>query len=224
MKTFKTLSAIAAVAILFSSCGVVTKARYGNGLKLNLGERWAKTETKADKPENRKQARKKLLFRPAEPEPIADESNTALNSSKAAETLVSDANTAALKQNPIKTDVRKTPEALDKPSDRQVQSGADNAARPMEPNVKIASVLFYGPMIIFLLYSGIIGAALSSILGLCMLIAFVLAWIGLSNIKQSFGGYAGKGMAISIIVLFILMVTYVLIVLLFWLLFLAILL
>lgn len=164
------------------------------------------------------------MFRPAEPEPIADESNTALNSSKAAETHTTAPGTEALKQNPRKTDVRKTPEASDKPSDRQVQSGADNAARPMEPNVKIASVLFYGPMIIFLLYSGIIGAALSSILGLCMLIAFVLAWIGLSNIKQSFGGYAGKGMAISIIVLFILMVTYVLIVLLFWLLFLAILL
>ena len=224
MKTLKTLSAIAVVAILFSSCGVVTKARYGNGLKLNLGERWAKTKTKADKPENRKQARKKLLFRPAEPEPIADEGNTALNSGKAAEAHTTAPGTEALKQNPRKTDVRKTPEASDKPSDRQVQNGADNAARPMEPNVKIASVLFYGSLIFYFLYNGIIGATLISILGLCILIAFILAWIGLSNIKQSFGGYAGKGMAISIIVLFILMLTYVLIVILFWLLFLAILL
>jgi len=94
----------------------------------------------------------------------------------------------------------------------------------MEPNVKIASVLFYGSLILYVLYNGIMGATLISILGLCILIAFILAWIGLSNIKQSFGGYAGKGMAISIIVLFILMLTYMLIVLLFWLLFLAILL
>ena len=224
MKTLKTLSAIATMAILFSSCGVVTKARYGNGLKLNLGERWAKTETPENKGPQTKKAAKKWLLRPVEPEPIADEGNTALNSSKAAEAEATSPNTAALKQNPRKTDVRKTPEAIDKPSDRQVQNGADNAARPMEPNVKIASVLFYGPMILFFLYNGVIGAALSSILGLCLLIAFVLAWIGLSNIKQSFGGYAGKGMAISIIVLFILMVTYVLIGLLFWLLLLAILL
>ena len=224
MNTVKTLSAIAVVAILFSSCGVVTKARYGNGLKLNLGERWAKTETPENKGPQTKKAAKKWLLRPVEPEPIADEGSTAINSSKAAEAEATRPNTAAFKQNAKKTDVRKTPEASDKPSDRQVQNGADNAARPMEPNVKIASVLFYGSLIFYFLYNGIIGATLISILGLCILIAFILAWIGLSNIKQSFGGYAGKGMAISIIVLFILMVTYVLIVILFWLLFLAILL
>jgi hypothetical protein len=224
MKTLKTLSAIAVMAILFSSCGVVTKARYGNGLKLNLGERWAKTETPENKGPQTKKAAKKWLLRPVEPEPIAEEGPAALQSLKSAANQAPGANTSVHKQSAQKTDPDKTPETPETPSDRQVQNGADNAARPMEPNVKIASVLFYGPMIIFLLYSGIIGAALSSILGLCLLIAFVLAWIGLSNIKQSFGGYAGKGMAISIIVLFILMVTYVLIGLLFWLLLLAILL
>lgn len=51
-------------------------------------------------------------------------------------------------------------------------------------------------------------AALSIISTLAILLGFILAWVGLSRIKESGGSYGGRGLAISIIVLFILYIIF----------------
>lgn len=192
--------------VLLSSCGIITKTRYGNGLKLNLGERFRKEERQSNVRVKQKPERR-LVFRP-----VSEAETLALPQQAPEKTVLSAAPGKALKRIKHSGKAGSTSHhdihhsAPEKTISKTAQ-GVQNYRVPIEPNVRIAAWLYYGGLAVSYLL-GSMSAAVSAIAGIAVLAGFVLAWVGLSNIRDSGGAYRGKGIAISIIVLTIISIIY----------------
>lgn len=223
MKQIRKFSLLFAAIMLLSSCGILTRTRYGNGLKLNLGSGLKKEQPSTASVKKEKKTAK-LQFRPVFEESIPDQVSDTFKTEAAG--------TSGLMKQNEKSKPRKLPVAKgsrfekylaksQKHREKEAETmspGVRDYRAPMEPNVKIGAILFYGSLIgsYLIQVTSDIATVLGPLMGLAMLIGFILAWIGLSNIRDSGGAYRGKGVAISIIVLFILGILYILLVLLFF--------
>lgn len=200
------------VILLLSSCGVITKARYGNGFKLNIE---SNLFARKDKSENKTIIAKKKQIKPslktysdtdvyspvtsiASSEPIPP---TAFD----ANALNSELNLGATKKSSLKKVselVRKQVAKITKPVEPK---------RTLEPNTEIAAWLFYGAMVLnaALAYSSLaIPGFIFTLLGIAYLLGIILAFVGLRKIKLSGNTYRGYGIALSIIILFFLSLIY----------------
>ncbi len=212
MKKIKTIRfiSIALLVCTANSCGIVSKARYGNGFKLNLWEVKAH-ETGNSKPEK---PASKTRFAGIRPVPVTDSFTGAAISGplKCELTLLNSESQPGKSINNAQANITNSFHHYEKI--RPQNNPSQSPVRPMEPVTKKAGILFYGGLALSYIAEilGVLTPFLASVIGLAIIAGFVLAWIGLSNIRQSNNAYAGKGLAISIIVLYILAIIYVLLV------------
>ncbi|MDP2176402.1 MAG: hypothetical protein Q8K70_10885 [Bacteroidota bacterium] len=205
---------------LLSSCGVITKARYGNGLKLNLETRLFSKNKNEDqskktilknkiKPTQTNEKKDSVIFVGEEFNIDEPETNTLQNFSESPIL-----NRPLLENKPNKTSLKsKIRDLKDEISVKKLlnpivkKQVKNDGYRPFEPNAIWAGVLFYGSYFLLLI------PPLSFIASISSLIGIILAFVSLRKIKLSGGLYRGYGLAISIIILFIISLLYLLILL-----------
>jgi hypothetical protein len=189
--------------VLFCSCGVITKARYGNGLKINLETRLFSKHTNTDqskkttfkskrKPTQMNEKIDSVIFVAEEFHIEEPETNTLQNISESPVTVESQ-----IEKTKDKTSIKsklldlKKEISLKKLLNPIVKKQVENDGyRPYERNAKWGAILFFGGLIIP--YCGIL-----------IIPGFVLSIIALGNIRRSNFAYRGYGLAVSVIVLFI---------------------
>jgi hypothetical protein len=187
------------VLFTLSSCGVISKTRYGNGLKINLD--FGKDPEKNVVAKNSK-AKKKSTVKIQNTQNQFEE--TTVFSSEIAsvnspftniENKTSNAN-STLNQFPKKPILEKIDKkkAILKTYLKPNQIKLSNDDRPLERNAKWAAILFYGGLILALIIP-IIPFFMSA---LCLL----LASFSLGVIKTSNYAYRGYGLARSILIVF----------------------
>jgi hypothetical protein len=209
----KLLLPTAVLMLLFlSSCGVITKARYGNGFKLNIE---SNLFARKDQTENKTITTKKKRIKSS----LKTHSDTAVYSPVTsiasaepipppafnAPSINSELNLSATKKSSLKKVrelVRKQVAKITKPIEPK---------RTLEPNTEIAAWLFYGAIVLnaALVYSSLaIPGFIFTLLGIASLVGVILAFVGLRKIKLSGNTYRGYGIALSIIILFLLSLIY----------------
>jgi fumarate reductase subunit D len=187
------------VLVTLSSCGVISKARYGNGLKINLD--FGKDTEKNVVAKNSK-AKKKSTVKIQNTQNQVEE--TTVFSTEIASTISPFTNTenetsntnSTLNQFPKKPILEKIEKkkAILKTYLKPNQVKLSNDDRPMERNAKWAAILFYGGMILALVIPII--PFLMSVLGI------LLASFSLGVIKTSNYAYRGYGLARSVLIVF----------------------
>jgi fumarate reductase subunit D len=188
------------VLVTLSSCGVISKARYGNGLKINLD--FGKDSEKNVVAKNSK-AKKKSTVKIQNTQNQFEETtvfSTEIASSISPfnnienETSYSNLTLNQIPKKPILEKIEKK-KAILKTYLKPNQVKLSNDDRPLERNAKWAAILFYGGMILALVIP--ILPFLMSIAGL------LLASFSLGVIKTSNYAYRGYGLARSILVVFL---------------------
>jgi hypothetical protein len=187
------------VLVTLSSCGVISKARYGNGLKINLD--FGKDTEKNVVAKNSK-AKKKSTVKIQNTQNQVEE--TTVFSTEIASTISPFTNTenetsnanSTLNQFPKKPILEKIEKkkGIIKSYLKPNQVKLSNDDRPLERNAKWAAILFYGGMILALVIP--ILPFLMSVLGL------LLASFSLGVIKTSNYAYRGYGLALSVLIVF----------------------
>jgi len=179
---------------LLSSCGVMTKTRYGNGLKLDLGnnilaKKDKETELKAEKAIKKGVEYSKPIFQNSiakEPNKVIIQQDTLIRLNDEVKN-----NTSFKKdKKPLKWIKEIKDNVISKPLNVKYNDA------PFEKNAIWAGILFYGGVLLGLT------TIFPLISGLMVLIGFILAIVSLGKIKKSGGLYRGKGLAISIVVIF----------------------
>jgi hypothetical protein len=200
MKYFVRIISLFVCAACLSSCGVLSRARYGNGWKLNIESNpFARSAPKAAKKNQVRKYRdsvteKRVVDHP-QTEPLGHVSSV---SDQVPEMIVAAKEKAKLSKGKRLGKLYPAA-ALKKP----VAMGQDVSVSqdyyvPVEPTVRTAAYLFYGGMIASLIpYVSILGY-------LAMTVGFILAIIGLRNLKLSDYAYRGHGLALSIVILYLL--------------------
>ncbi len=176
------------VIFIFSSCGIISKTRYGNGYKLNIEF-------------NKKEKNKYFVAKSAQ--------KKTLNLSKLLEKRdqKTDSNTFSTyfvetgplhKVSKLKIDYKfeKVKKPISKLKNINVQktlleNKPKTEKKPLEKHIKVAAWLFYGGLVL-IIFLPLIG-------GLMMLAGFILAIISYINIRRSGYELRGEGLAVSII-------------------------
>lgn len=202
--------------LLLSSCGVITKARYGNGLKLNIESNLFARKDKSETPKTPAKKKKTLPY--VSDVPVAK--TTAIYAdSFASETIILSGSIPANATNSSamigqKKFYKKTPvklKGISKVLSPIKKYADDKKNRKIEPNTELAAWLFYGSLVLSfaLAYSGLaIPGIITTLLSIATIVGVVLAFVGLRKIKLSGNEYRGYGIDISIIILFFLSVLY----------------
>lgn len=204
------------VILLLSSCGVITKARYGNGLKLNIESNLFARKDKSETPKT--PAKKKKMVPQVTDVPVAAvptisiDSNV-LNSSiqSGASTEIPNTHSALIDKKKFQKKVPAKSKGISKVLNPIKKLVDDKKNKKIEPNTEIAAWLFYGSLVLnfALIYSGLaIPGIISTLLSIATIVGVVLAFVGLRKIKLSGNEYRGYGIDISIIVLFFLSILY----------------
>lgn len=204
----------ALLILVFSSCGIITKARYGNGFKLNIE---SGLFAKKDQSSPKISAAKKRSKSPEMPPFKATSSFdfVAVDSIKQNTmnvTLIQSHTTQITQfENPVKL-LKKEPKRQFKQFLKPAKTfSTKNDTRILEPNVTLAAVLFYGSIIanaLILSGSALVPPIVFAVLGIAYLLGLVFAFIGLRNIRQSAEQYKGKRLAKSIVIVFFAFLLY----------------
>lgn len=200
------------VVIGFSHCGVITKTRYGNGLKMDL--EWGKKASPYDsiyiKNVAARKAKRNLLTQQYELdiEPKEIEGTDTFNKSQNTTTI----QLQTLSDNPEPT-LTELQQALIPDGDTTIPVKIPSGIREgeFEEHAEIGGYIFYGSILgqfVLGFFVSILPelALLSLAFGFGMIIGLVLAIIALKKIKEAKENYninlKGKGLAISIIASF----------------------
>lgn len=200
MKTAQLLFLLA-LCILINSCGIISSTRYGNGLKLNIFENWGreKDDEKVVKTTEINEKDEVEITSVDEIENIAITEELVPEEVK----LISEnsLNTIQenLNQNQAQIALSPTQENTKIANDPRL----NNPERPMDFVSNIAGILFYGSLILIIIFALLEISA--DVLAIPFFLGFILAIVGLNRIKKSNGYYAGRGLDISIIVIFSIM-------------------
>lgn len=201
MKTTQ-LYLLLAICLLINSCGIISSTRYGNGLKLNIFENWGR-ENDDEKVDEKNEKTTEINEKDEVEITSVDEiENIAITEELAPEEvkLISEnsLNTIQenLNQNQAQIALNPTQENTKIANDPRL----NNPERPMDIVSNIAGILFYGSIILIIIFALL--EISTEILAIPFYLGFILALIGLNRIKKSNGYYAGRGLDISIIVIF----------------------
>ncbi len=188
------------IITFISSCGVITKTRYSNGLKIDVGNNlFAKKEkiienkaVKAVKHQSNENT--KITAKPANT--ILDTAHLnhdeiILNEHKGERVLVK--NKITCKGVTLNKTLEKTePKALNE----------DKAEKkPIEKTAKIAGWIFYSGLVLNII-AALLGIPTYYILSITLLIGYILAFVALAKIRESKDKFRGRRLAISIIVIY----------------------
>ncbi len=224
MTKLKLLIPLALLLLLFNACGVITKARYGNGLKLNLEfGRLAKNHpTITQKISHKKQTICPVKLLHKDSQYLVFNSNLFssknLTMKQSEKTLDYPSNICPDSNNTLPSSYKKSSllkalifqTKLDRPGKVETSSKL-----PIEPNTKWAAVLFYGAIITNAIILSL-GIKVASIVFLPIAIAyvlgFILAVVGLRRIHDSGNAFRGKKLAKSIVIIFLSIMAYFLLV------------
>ncbi len=169
--------------LFYSSCGVISKARYGNGYKLNL--EWGKDEKPEYVQAKKAEKRQALIYNKTNTGSI--ESTIEQNEIDNLVDTLAYSNIKKLNLKPKKKFNKKS--APDKKKDKE--------KLPYEKHVETGAFLFY-----IGLFINVISGFTFPILLLLVVLGVVFAIIGLFKIKNNKNKYRGKIHAIVIIILF----------------------
>jgi hypothetical protein len=182
------------IITIVSSCGVITKTRYGNGLKVNLENNLFSKKEKTI--ENK--AEKAVKYHNNSNNLIATNSSH-INLDSATFLNNNEIGAANLENDIVKNKTKNTAIILNKILEKTVPKAVNEEIaeiKPIEKHAKIAGWLFYGGLVgSFIPYLNILAF-------LACLIGFILAFVALAKIRESGDKYRGKGLAISIIVIY----------------------
>lgn len=218
----------ALVLCTLTSCGIITKTRYGNGFKMELSIKKGegadsayvnkyiinKKSYRVKNQENRETAIDlKSHFSPA-PNTLTPLNNYSINSTLGSEHID--------KPRPFSKDIETPHEKLVSDTTKPVSGRKDVPKPHIEPHAKASGFLFYGGFIGYIisliaaygLPSLVFLSFLPFIFGIVMLVGFIFAIIGLAKIRDARKydnvSLRGKGIAISVIVLYGLGIIYAL--------------
>jgi hypothetical protein len=182
--------------VLLSSCGSLTKMRYSRGFKSNFEFRSGKKEGEKERLTAaravKKQGREKVyIASQKQPEIVTVDPGSNENLGPGAMNNVTEA-AHKLKLRIKKTEDASIPDIIAK---NKTGDASKDYGRPVEPNSQWAGILFLGGILFTFLFAGI-GFIL-------MLVAFVLAIIGIHKINQSGGLFGGLVIDILVIILFL---------------------
>lgn len=198
---------ILAILIFFTSCGLITKSRYTAGYKLNI-ELLQKDNEKSIQVIAKKKIlgkfEKKSLFlskTTLKKSYLSEFSDKEFNLKKVNEIyfLIKEHNSIQKKVGINKSLIQKDEISIEKNDSLKIRKHP-----PMEPNAKWAGIIFYGGYLLSYIIA-FLGIPFLSILSSIAIIAgFVLAMISYKQYHQKGNPYRGEGLALSIIILFIL--------------------
>lgn len=198
------------IALFFSSCGVISKTRYGNGFKINVN--WGKDSEKkiSTKPfKDKKKSTQNIEQTPNITEVLTDITTeysptfVTLPTVKK-ENIIAHSFENQLPKKPIIEKIEKK-KAIIKSYIKPNQPKLKNDERPFEKNALWGGILFYGGILL-----GILVPLISTI---TTIIGLVLSIIGMGNIKRSGYLFKGYGLALSVVIVFLLSLLYVLFIL-----------
>jgi hypothetical protein len=195
------------VILLLSSCGVITKARYGNGFKLNIESNLFARKDKSEAPKT--PAKKKTIAPQVSDVPIADAPSNSTDSFASITSIQSGSSTEIPNTNSALIEKKKTIKKVS--TQPKNVSKALLPKKKIEPNVALAAVLFYGAILSNLLIYGIplvVSPFVSVLLGVLFFLGLLLALIGLKKIKKSETEFSGRKLAKSIIYIFFGLILY----------------
>lgn len=186
----KILSIIVCVALI-SSCGVITKTRYGNGVKVELGNGLF---AKREKTEELK-AEKAVKVGNLSKVESAFVSNSKINNEEIIQQDTFDKSEYTINDNKLNI---KNFNLFNRNTQlkSKVIEKSNYSEIPVEPHAEIAGWLFYCGLV------GMFIPIINLFAFLAMLAGFVLAIIALVKINSSEYQLRGKGLAISIIVVY----------------------
>lgn len=207
---------LASLVWLLQSCGVITHARYGNGYKLNIGNTWGKGEGKTDYNNTSKKTpaysadryrssgsvelqKKEIVYSENEDLQLVEYCSILPDTIQEHEIIPN--------ENEIVSDVEESEPIL---NDYKV---------PYDPDVKTGALLFFtsyflSPWILIATFAnldtslGFLLIGLQFLLFVAAIAGLVYAIRGLKNIYRTNGAYRGRGLAISVIVFFVLNIFY----------------
>jgi hypothetical protein len=206
MKIFTSITCAIIIVSFISSCGVITRTRYGNGLKLNVeldifqkGDKVAGTPKGKKKPVDVAQ-RHSLSKEPSElRSPDFEKVPVALAHHPDAldNTIITGSSTRSVtgKSGYIHKAIQVARQKINPGEPARVNYDD----RPMERNVRIGAWLFFGGLIMALIPVPYV----SALAGFFTLVGFIFAIIGLGNIRMSGGGFKGRGLGRFIVSFYI---------------------
>lgn len=189
------------IITLFSSCGVITKARYGNGYKLNI--EWFGNKEKKEHLAEQKQKKQKAVLQSIQEEQTVSASENDSNSLNLAELkkeIPLNATTVQKEEHQTKKQNPKTEQSLGQTQHQKISKikskpQYDDPLRPYNSNAMWSGILFY--------FGFILNFIIPLFGFIFMVIGFVFAIIALRQIKMSGFIFRGYGMALSVIIFFI---------------------
>lgn len=208
------------LSILFlSSCGVISRCRYGNGLKLNLEINVFEKDN--NQPRKTRERSKPLQFKSEKTKTTEQTYGGGWN--KQVFNLEHPLNSVLeLKKVPgkgskskgtaktfVKKQLGEAKQIIKMKAKKMLpdKPGKHYSRRPLEPHIKIGAIVFYSALIflIIVLLANLIEIffIIIPVFG-CLLFGFIMSLIGLHKIRNSHGKYYGIGLAKNIIFLFFL--------------------
>lgn len=212
MTKLKLLIPLALLLLLFNACGVITKARYGNGLKLNIESNLFARKDQSPpklvvpKKKNKPKSSNKLLDSTRLLPELNDVAIAFLPDSTLGTTALNHTAQTHKQHSRSRHHVLKSAFKDGKKSIFYYTSSRSEK-RKTEPTLAAGAWLFFGSIVAnaFIVYSTLTFPTwVFLLLFLAFFTGMILACIGLHKIKKSQNAYKGKALAISIIVLFLL--------------------
>ena len=196
-KTLKIYICIFALLGL-QSCGIVTKTRYGNGLKINLGSRLENEKQKPNHSFSKSKLKPQLKLTDYKHISIPLENiyqypsiqYFTINKSKSLKT------NSALKHPisciPVLKGIKthKKFKTIEPPKIK----------KKVEPHVKIGGILFYASILAYIMLSYFPFTILVSIIGMALLAGIVLTLVGKKFMKKNPDQFRGKGLMWSVLI------------------------
>jgi hypothetical protein len=194
------------MVLFFTSCGVISKARYGNGFSIHIENNWfgkneVKKERKFEKNEFQDSFSNALLTKKTKVEPldnqIAPQKVFLIETPKIGLKKEEKGTT----RETIKTE--SSGNSLTKNKSFRIiprKSDFSNSTNQMEPNASAALFFFLLMFVLYVASYYFFSPIISYGLFFSYILSFVLAIVSLGKIKNSDGAYTGKGIDIFIIV------------------------
>ncbi len=206
----KTILSVCLV-LLLGSCGVISKTRYGNGLKLNIETNlFSKGEDQTEKTKQKHVPRKRISIKPVVASPVKPVLDDKLPGEVSE--VYTPVNDSAVQVDPVEKARQPLKQGFGKVKEVVIQkvkqvaplmpNDKDYRGDPMEPNSLAAGILFYGAVLISILGTSLmLPEAFFTILPLAVIAGFILAFIALHKHKISGYAYSGYGLALSIVII-----------------------
>ncbi len=214
MKALTRMTCVFVLILFFSSCGVITKTRYGNGLKLNVNLNvFKKDDTRSGKTRERAQRLTVIAKNTKIPRQTFSKKNSDFapqieNLLSQDEVLINLPTTGLMAKEQLKTHIeRKLIFEVGQVTNKAEKILPARPAKrkkngPLEPITLIGAIFFYGAIVAFIFAAitkmPLVGWFITLLL-ICILIGFIMSIIGLRRIDSSKKPFSGTDLGESVV-------------------------